>query len=803
MKTLSAWFGACLGILAVAPVCMGEIVLVEKGVPMAVVVTADKPSGTATFAVRELVDHVRLATGATLPVVIESKLPAGETRARILVGDTVAAKAAGLETTKLDSETLVVRTAGNALFLIGGDEGTVTARGRQLGKSGTLYAVYDFLQRQVGVRWLWPGETGTFVPKRESLTVGAIGRRFQPPLIQRNIRGGMKDRTGAVAELGRTPEMHKRIQLVYRLWALRRGLGRRAVFRFGHAYNHWLDKYGKEHPDWFAMMPDGTRVTPEKPYPGLERAKLCVTNSELLDFIAERGVKYLEKNPTYLSFSACPNDSRGFCFCPKCKALDHPDGSLSPMNYPGQTFDYPALSDRYVWFWNELAKRLGDRCPGRYIGAYAYSNYNHPPLREKLSKRVIIGYVGFNYLDAKYNETSRKDWEGWSKIGCKLYLRPNLLLAGHGFPLNYARELGHDTKRCFETGMLGTDFDSMTHQYAAQAPIFYVLTALLWDPTQDVDVLYTEFLRAAYGRAEPSMARYWSRLEQLTREIAVFKDEEGDHDRNPKFHKNVPKFYNPELLAELRALLAAARRQAAGDPGPLARIGAASVAVDYADVQAQVLPAVRRYVSKGDNLDMATRILKRKRKLLTAHLDDFTIGTDHIYWREGRSSRHKRMYGTGLLDELSHPRELASLLYWQFKTDPKEEGEAKGWQTPEFDDSGWERLSSLSFWEDQGHGKYDGYGWYRRQLVVPTDWAQRKQVFIRFGAVDESFRLYIDGKLVHESLYAAAKDPDLWKKPRIVEITPYLHPGSTQHIAVRVHDSAGAGGLWKPVFVTY
>jgi len=551
------------------------------------------------------------------------------------------------------------------------------------------------------------------------------------------------------------------------------------------------------------MMPDGTRVTPEKPYPNGERAKLCITNPELIDFIAEKGVAYLEKNPSVLSFSACPNDSRGFCFCPKCKALDHPDAPLRLMNYPGQNFDYPALSDRYVWFWNELAKRMGDRCPDRYIGAYAYSNYNNPPLREKLSKRVIIGYVGFNYLDAKYNETSRKDWEGWRQTGCKLYLRPNLLLAGHGFPLNYARELGHDVKHCFDTGMLGTDFDSMTHQYAAQAPIFYVLTALLWDPSQNVDTLYSEFLRAAYGKAEPMMTRYWARLEQLTHEIATFKDEEGDHDRNPKFHKNVPKFYNPELLAELRALLAEARKQAKDDTGSTARIDAAGVAVDYAEIQAAVLPAVKRYVNKGDNLEEASRILRRKRDLLAAHFDDFTIGADHVYWREGRSSRHRRMYGTALLDELSHPRELARLLYWQFKSDPKEEGKAKGWQTADFDDTAWGRISSLSFWEDQGLGKYDGYGWYRQSLVVPKAWGSRDHVYLHLGAVDESFWLYIDGKLVHESLYATAGDTNLWKKPRVVEITAHLQPGTTQQFAVRVHDSGGAGGIWKPVFVTY
>jgi len=798
---------SCVGSIGVTllllPLCSAEIVLVADGEPTSVVVTAAGASSTVKLAVRELVTHVRLATGATLPVVTEGTVAADDPRAAIMLGDTAAARELGLETATLEPETLVVRTAGNRLILIGGDDATTPGSRKNPGRCGTLYAVYDLLRNELGVRWLWPGEDGTVVPRRATVAVGDIDRRFRPPLIQRQIRGGIKDATGEVAKLGRTPEMRAKFVREYQLWALRRGIGRRAYFQFGHAYNHWLEKYGAQHPDWFAMMPDGRRVTPERPYPSLERAKLCVTNPSLLDFIAERGAAYLESRPTVMSFSACPNDSRGYCMCPKCKALDHPDAPLRPMNYPGGNFDYPALSDRYVWFWNELAKRLGDRCPGRCIGAYAYSNYNHPPLREELSSRVIIGYVGFNYLDADYTAQSRADWDGWAATGCKLYLRPNLLLAGHGYPLNYARELGRDVKHCFDTGMLGTDFDSMTHQYAAQAPVFYVLTGLLWDPSREVDALYDEFIRSAYGATAPVMRRYWDRLERLTQEIAEFREQEGDHDRTPKFHKHIPRFYSDDVLSELRSVLAEATRAAGDDAATCARIAACALALDYATIQREVLGAVKRYNAQGDNLDALTDVLGRKKALLTAHLDDFTIGTDHIYWREGRSSRHRLMYGTGLLAELNHPRQLARLLYWQFRKDPKQIGETAGWQKAEHDDSDWTRLSSLSFWEQQGQGDYDGYGWYRVRLSVPDALRQHERVYLHFGAVDESFRLYIDGRLVHESLYDGAKDPNLWKKPRVVEVTPHLTAGSTHLIAVRVHDSAGAGGLWKPVFLTY
>jgi len=790
--------------LAAACACSAALTLFDGGRPGAVIVTADAPSATARYAVAELNQHLEAMTGAALPVVAEGALPAGDSRPRVLVGDTAESKAAGLDSTVLDPELTVVCCTGNRLFLIGGDRGGLR-RVPPAGDTatGTLYAVYDLLETDLGVRWLWPGPAGTVVPRRATVAVADTDRRFQPPLLQRHIRPGWHDWDDAVAKLGMTADMSDRLAQEYTAWTARRRLGRRANFRFGHAYNFWLRDYGKEHPDWFAMMPDGTRVTPEKPYPSLERAKLCDTNPELLDFIAAKGMEFLEKNPDALSFSACPNDSRGYCLCPRCKALDPAEGLPTEMNYPGQTFMYPSLSDRMVWHWNQLAQRLGDRYPGRYIGAYAYSNYNHPPLREKLSPRVVIAYVGFNYLSEEYTELSRKDWAGWSATGCKLFLRPNLLLVGHGFPLNYARDLGRDVQECFRTGMLGTDFDSMTHQYAAQAPIFYVLTGLLWNPQRDVEGLVTEFLEAAYGPAADAMRRYWDRVEALTREIARYRDPDADHDRDLGFHEMTTVYYSDAVLGELRAFLAAARQTAAADRAVLARIDACETALTYAQIQRDLRRTVAQYKGKGDNLEAVTALLKRKREFFQAHLEDRTIGLHHIYWREARSTTHKRLYGGGLEETLTHPGELARLVTWRFQTDPQGRGEAAGWQQPGFDDSAWSQATALTFWEQQGWKDYDGVAWYRCRMNVPAEWARHKRLVLLFGAVDESFRLYVDGVPVHESLFDPAKDPDLWKKPRPVDVTAALKPGAEHTLAVRVHDSAGAGGLWKPVLVVH
>ena len=47
-------------------------------------------------------------------------------------------------------------------------------------------------------------------------------------------------------------------------------------------------------------------------------------------------------------------------------------------------------------------------------------------------------------------------------------------------------------------------------------------------------------------------------------------------------------------------------------------------------------------------------------------------------------------------------------------------GDDAGWAQPEFDDSAWKPIDVGTPWEKAGHEGYDGYGWYRLRVSVPT-----------------------------------------------------------------------------------
>jgi hypothetical protein len=82
-----------------------------------------------------------------------------------------------------------LRSTGSALFIVGRDE-----NGDPLDRdtsAGTLFGVYEWLERELAVRWLWPGEVGTFVPHTSTLALHPADRTVKPDLFQRQVRPGL------------------------------------------------------------------------------------------------------------------------------------------------------------------------------------------------------------------------------------------------------------------------------------------------------------------------------------------------------------------------------------------------------------------------------------------------------------------------------------------------------------------------------------------------------------------------------------------------------------------------------------
>lgn len=144
-------------------------------------------------------------------------------------------------------------------------------------------------------------------------------------------------------------------------------------------------------------------------------------------------------------------------------------------------------------------------------------------------------------------------------------------------------------------------------------------------------------------------------------------------------------------------------------------------------------------------------------------------------------------------------RELLSLQLpqegWRFQLDPEGKGYPQKWYAEDFADASWPAISIGKVWQSFGYD-YVGVAWYRICFDLP-DKIACDGVEIDFHGVDESAWVWINGQ------YAGSHDIGSagYDVRFNLNITPAIRWGSSNQITVRVQNSAGAGGIWKPVFI--
>ena len=793
--------------------------LVAKGKATATIVTSDKPNRSVRYAAEELQLHVEKAGGVKLEVLPASRVEEEPGRTLVLVGPSRFTEAMGIDPKAFPPEGYLVKATDFRLVLIGNDDPPVFQSGKRkrvmddplyiMSRPGTLFAVYAFLDREMGVKWLWPGELGTVVPRREVVRVDRCHYVDAPRLIKRHVRWifDSKKVQSLMLKAGYDKETVERINGEFNVWYRRHMLGWRYIIDAGHAFTHYWDKYHEQHPDWFAMRPDGGRYIMSD---GERRTvKLCVSNPVLVDQVYKDGVAKLERSPYLLSFSASPNDGHGYCMCPDCKAMDHPDG-------PGMTFTYKlkdkrevqvkwvGMADRYAKFWDTLADRLAKDYPDRYLGVYAYAAYRYPPLSVGLRPNILLGFVGFNrYVGQLDHSGSRKGWLKWAETGCRQFLRPNsLYFSGHGFPYMFARQIASDTKFCAQRGMLGTDFDSWMGHHGTQGPNIYALVRIIGDPTRDVESCVDEFCYGGFGKAGAAIKTYFDRCEQVTRRAAEVTWPDSRSEKYA-FHGRL---FDRNFFDDARVLLFRARRME-DDPTIRKRIDFLETGLEYAEVQAACLVKNFEMSFEGKDPAGALAAIGAKEKFMEEHRNSWAVFVPGLRYTEWMPQM-KSFFGITAYEGLKDKNVFAVLPKWKFRLDPEKAGDEEGWWKPGYEDREWPDIRAGKWWEPQGYGGgpqktdlkggYNGIAWYRCRVDIPQD-LKSKKIFLRFGGIDESGWVYFNGEKVGETVFDIEKNPWSYTTPVVCDVTRLVRFDGPNAIAVKVEDRNGAGGLWRLV----
>ncbi|MCC6797528.1 MAG: DUF4838 domain-containing protein [Candidatus Hydrogenedentes bacterium] len=570
-------------ILLLALPASAQVRLVQNGQAQAVIVTADATTKTGSYAAEELAAHVEKATGVKLKRVTESETPA-DVPTRVFIGETKAALLNGIDSAHLPREAYVIRSVGNDLFIIGRED-NVEPLDEDNPNAGTLFGVYEFLERTTHVRWLWPGDLGTFVPKTGTIEISSINEMAAPALAYRSLvwsrmRAIARDRqtiSEEDARLGFSQQTaHDYAVALQALLRRHRMGGLDAMPPSGHSFTGWWKKYGKEHPDWFALRKDGTRGHPDPDY---DAVSLCVTNEELQDFIVEQ---WDGESPIVLG----PVDRPGRCNCQKCRAWDGPQPDPAPWfaKYVYETEpraqDYfaGATSDRAARFWKVIQEKAAKRNPNVLVsGSFIYENeFPAPVTGIKLNNRVYAEFVQwqdphlrwFPMPDEAF-DWIKAQWLGWKATGMRMSYRPNYLHDGYVMPHFETRQSGEFFKFAYEHGMEGARFDSLTGQWAVQGPRLYMHLRLLAKPELSIDEIQYEYC-FAFGPAAGTMKQYFAYWEDYAfRNTMPFLDLYKDYVRRyANYIRKAHLAFPPESFRPAEALLQQAYDEAKTDPLP-------------------------------------------------------------------------------------------------------------------------------------------------------------------------------------------------------------------------------------------
>jgi hypothetical protein len=610
--------------------------VVAGGTAVAVVVTADNPTATARYAAAELVYHLEKATGVKPAVVTEGAAPA-TAAARIYLGDCAAARAAGIDVKKLAPEAFALKTATGALFIAGND-----GAGDPLDQNtpaGTLFGVYEWLGRDAGVRWLWPGELGTFAPKTATLTAKAVNETVAPHFFQRRVRPGL----GFTAEhpaLGFTPKAAEQYAKDQAVFLRRHRMGRSERMTYGHAFTDWWAKSGKDHPEWFQLLPTGKRGPAKKD----ARFSMCVSNPGLQQEVVNRWLAGGGGKAGRHFINAVENDILGLCDCDKCKALDGPPppDHLTFYSPKSKVAGSRFVSDRYAKFWLGVQQRAATHDPDATVIGYVYFNYFQAPTSGvKLNEHVLLGYCpsgGWYPRSADEHEWYQKQWRGWRETGARLFSRTNYFLDGYCMPFVWAHQFADDFRHAATNGMVATDFDSLTGHWATQGPNLYLLVRLHAEPTRPADDLLAEYY-AGFGPAAADVKAYFDYWETHTtangdRTKKTFEDLTASRWRT--WAKAAHAVFPPACFPPAEAMLTKAAAACAGNPEAAARVEFLRKGLEHAKLSARAAALL----TLADPTSTPERGRKALEELLTFRRANERSGIDnfnHDAWVEDLS----------------------------------------------------------------------------------------------------------------------------------------------------------------------
>ena len=456
-----------------------ERLLIEGGRSDYEIVCALEANAATSLAARELQTWIRQSTGLELPQV--SRPTQG--RNHFFIGENEWSAIAGVTAEGLNPEGYRLKTVGADIHLVGRDllRGSLSPKRTSATQTGSLSGVCDFLERCLGIRFLWHDKLGTLVPKRDRIIVPDLDIETAPAWSYRRLAYSPEEKCGDD------------------LFGRRLRLGHSHTVAHSHAWFQIMpvETYGKEHPEWFAEI-DGERRTAY--YMEHHGGQVCTSNPEVVEVFAKAAIAFFDEQPGRDMFSLSPNDGSGFCTCEKCRALDH--GGTS-------------LTDRLITFYNAIAERVDVKYPDKLLGAYAYSYYRDPPVTVKVHPNLYVVHAtntAFHQgLGWPEEHAAEEQWRASAPHLAKydIYYSPDSSL---NLIAPVTKHLVEKIRAESATGIEG-GYLYIGQSYEQLGAGHFLMARLMWDPAVDTATLAAGYYRSLYGDAAVPVQSYYDLLE--------------------------------------------------------------------------------------------------------------------------------------------------------------------------------------------------------------------------------------------------------------------------------------------------
>lgn len=484
------------------------------------------------FAVGELKQFLKESTGIDFKSVPLEE--ASQYNHRIIVGNNI------LSEELLGKDLVASFKSDESLVMVKGNDLILTGEGVR----GPAYAVYSFLENELGCRW-YTAFKDSVIPIHESLTIGSLKRRETSAFEVRFLSQFLyqirpyrdyfffRNRGNKFTIAPNTPGIEGILPNI--------GPDVHTIFFYvepGDIKNPNFARHPQpstknlfqSHPEFFSLNKAGKRV---------DTMQLCFSNPELRQTFTEHVEEVIKgTGRTRGVVSVDANDVPGeFCYCPECQKLREKYNTSA-----GPILDYLI----------ELCGVLKEKHPGIYVKTLAYRKDQSEAPPENIAKLpenliIIFAPIDDNFaqtLDHPSNKGTLENLKGWIGLSESVwvwyypnpYIKPNPLMGN-------IKKLVHDIRIMRDIGVKGSFFEhdsGVATGYNFGELQTWLMMKLFQNPDQDADALVTEFTDFYYGAAAPLVRDFIEETEKLREELTIFLP------WHPEFSHF--RFYTPERI---------------------------------------------------------------------------------------------------------------------------------------------------------------------------------------------------------------------------------------------------------------